>query len=217
MSRRRVWLGARGHRLYGSAALCGDAQAQTFTTLYDPGAPVNPTSLIAGPNGVLYGAADNGAYERGTVFQLTAPPGPGQAWNMTVIYTLTDSDGASPVTIAFGRGGAIFGTTSLGGPANAGTVFELTPPATTGGTWTSQILYSFGGSPDGASPAGSLAFGPNSEQSTVRPCARRGFRLQWRTGNGVQVDAGRRGIGTWTETILHTFTGGSDGVHPTEA
>jgi hypothetical protein len=55
-----------------TAALCGNASAQSvFATLYDFGAPVYATNLIAGPNGDLYGAADNGAFSRGTVFQLT--------------------------------------------------------------------------------------------------------------------------------------------------
>jgi hypothetical protein len=45
--------------------------------------------------------------------------------------------------------GNLYGTTSEGGAYlsgtmyGAGTVFELTPPTTSGGSWTESVLYSF--------------------------------------------------------------------------
>ena len=195
-----------------TAALCGDAQAQAvFATLYDFGAPVSPTNLIAGPNGVLYGAANNAVFG-GAVFQLTPPAVAGQAWNMTVLYTLTDSDGKSPAAIVLGRGGAIFGTTNLGGgPANAGIVFELTPPATAGGNWTLQILHIFGGFPDGNGPAGSLAVGPNGE---IYGATTHGGVSPIGSGTVFAVTPPATTGGSWTETILYRFTGGADGALP---
>ena len=192
-----------------TAALCGDAQAQAFATLYNFGGPVYPTNLIKGPNGVLYGAADNGAFARGTVFQLTPPAAPGQAWNVTVLYTLTPGDVDSPAAIALGSGGAIFGTTAHGGTSNTGTVFELTPPGTPGGTWTSQILHNFGDLPDGDSPAGSLALGPNGE---IYGATTYGGVFP-RSGTVFELTPPTTGR-SWTETILHRFTGGADGAFP---
>jgi hypothetical protein len=50
--------------------------------------------------------------------------------------------------------GALSGTTTCGG-TGYGTVFKLTPPATTGRRWTDAVLYSFTGGANGAySPAG---------------------------------------------------------------
>ncbi len=48
------------------------------------------------------------------------------------------------------------GTTSEGGNAGAGTAFELTP--TEGGSWTQQVLHSFGIGTDGARPNAGLVF-----------------------------------------------------------
>ena len=45
--------------------------------------------------------------------------------------------------------GNLYGTTSEGGAANHGTVFELAS-----GTWTETILHQFGANGDGAPPQG---------------------------------------------------------------
>jgi hypothetical protein len=42
---------------------------------------------------------------------------------------------------------------------SSGTVFKLTPPATTGGTWTESVLYNFTGGSDGADPDAGLIAG----------------------------------------------------------
>jgi len=45
-----------------------------------------------------------------------------------VLHSFTKHDGARPMAgLVMDRRGAIFGTTSQGGPDNAGTVFELAP------------------------------------------------------------------------------------------
>ena len=49
----------------------------------------------------------------------------------------------------------------MGGWLGCGTVFQLTPPSSTGGTWTHTALHIFaGGAEDGSIPYGSLIFGP---------------------------------------------------------
>jgi len=46
-----------------------------------------------------------------------------------VLYNLTASDGTGPVSLALGPEGSLFGATVTDPPANAGTIFEVTPPA----------------------------------------------------------------------------------------
>ena len=46
------------------------------------------------------------------------------------------------------KSGILYGTTTGGGPAECGTVFQLTPPAKKGGAWTKTQLNYFGPQPD---------------------------------------------------------------------
>jgi uncharacterized repeat protein (TIGR03803 family) len=47
----------------------------------------------------------------------------------TTLYSfLGPVDGGNPKGLVFGKDGVLYGTTSSGGPANAGTVYSLTPP-----------------------------------------------------------------------------------------
>jgi uncharacterized repeat protein (TIGR03803 family) len=129
--------------------------------------------LAAGPGGVLYGTTYGGGSGTcsvfagcGTVFQLTPPATAGGAWTETVIYNFTalNGDGAFPAAgVVLGKDGVLYGTTTNGGsavsgspcigygagyghgPIGCGTVFQLTPPSTSGGAWTETILYSFTG------------------------------------------------------------------------
>jgi uncharacterized repeat protein (TIGR03803 family) len=121
------------------------------------------------------------------------------------------SDGSSPISsVAIGAGGVLYGTTSNGGPANLGTVFSLTPPSSPGGDWTETVLHSFHG-PDGAIPATTLAIGSGD--------ALYGATAQGGTGNCTggcgAIFCLTRSAGEWKETVLYSFTGGSDGTSPT--
>jgi uncharacterized repeat protein (TIGR03803 family) len=72
----------------------------------------------------------------------------------SVIYSFKGQpDGSSPFSgvVLDPKTGVLYGTTLEGGANNLGTVFQLTPP-TSGSTWTEQILWSFGGTGDGAAP-----------------------------------------------------------------
>jgi uncharacterized repeat protein (TIGR03803 family) len=82
----------------------------------------------------------------------------------TVLYSFSSNingtnDGALPSdTLVLDAAGNLYGTTDVGGASNNGTVFRLSPAS--GGTWTEDILYSFGGIPDGDYPAVGLIFDP---------------------------------------------------------
>ena len=114
----------------------------------------NPTGLIAGPNGSLYGGAQggiqncgpSGSQYCGIVFNLTPPPTTCRialcSWNQNAIYLFSgEMDGAGIINVsAYDQQGNLYGTTTAGGDYDYGTVFELTPLP---GGWTKTTLYSF--------------------------------------------------------------------------
>ena len=127
----------------------------------------------------------------------------------TVLHAFTDgSDGANPAAdLIDDSSGNLYGTTAEGGGSGCnrlgcGTVFKLAPDG------TESVLYAFTGGSDGSVPAGVLT-------------KDKGNNLYGTTGQGGGSDCGGRGCGTvfklapdGTETILHIFTGGSDGDAP---
>lgn len=104
--------------------------------------------LVADASGALYGTANaGGQYGYGTVFKLT-PSASGQTWTETTLYSFcrlsSCDDGSYPEAgLVFDNQGALYGTTSEGGDYGYGMVFQLTPPAVSGGPWTETVLYSF--------------------------------------------------------------------------
>jgi uncharacterized repeat protein (TIGR03803 family) len=171
-----------------------------------------PRGLTPDTSGNLLGVAESGGTANsnceagcGTVFKLT--PGAG-GWSLSVIYSFSGgSDGGYPISpLVFDTQGNLFGTTLLGGsvqcPNECGTVFELSP---NGSGWNFSDVYSFSG-PDGADPQGILfdsagnLFGAASGGKTTCGC-------------GVLFEL-VPGSGNWTETVLYTFNGKSDGQFP---
>ena len=120
--------------------------------------------VVIGAGGVLYGTTSAGPYDHGsgTVFSLTPPTVPGAPMAETILHVFAQSggDGTSPNALVRGPNGVLYGTTQSGGASNYGTVFELAPPASPGGSWTETILYSFTDGADGLEPDG-LTIGPD--------------------------------------------------------
>jgi len=110
--------------------------------------------------------------------------------------------------LVFDKAGNLYGTTELGGANNQGTVFEIIPNAN--GTWTETVLYNFTGSADGGQPYGSLVFdGAGNLYGTTNF----GGSANCNLGCGLvfKLTPGSSG---WTESVLYSFTGGSDGREP---
>jgi hypothetical protein len=96
------------------------------------GTGLTPNGLTLGPDGALFGTSLLGGVGEnccGVVFELT--PADGQrTWPETVLHDFTgqNGDGATPYpysVLAVDPGGATYGTTSAGGSAGAGVVFEI--------------------------------------------------------------------------------------------
>ena len=122
--------------------------------------------LVADSLGNLYGTTTWGGPDSitpyGTVYELTPPAVAGGAWTKTVLYSFQGgaNDGSTPFgTLIFDKLGNLYGTTQAGGPGNAGTVFELSPPAVPGNPWTETVLFIFpGDQSQGYWPFGKLTF-----------------------------------------------------------
>jgi uncharacterized repeat protein (TIGR03803 family) len=152
----------------------------------------------------LYGTTvGGGAHNLGTVFELT-PAGSG--WSETVLYSfIGGSDGASPYAgLLFDRAGNLYGTTNGGGANNVGTVFELRHR--NDGTWNESVLHTFNAT-DGNGPVGGLVF---DRAGNLYGTTQGGGA----TGAGVVYELARGSTGTWTQKVLHSFTGGADGGFP---
>src|ERR1017187_8224217 len=115
------------------------------------------------------------------------------------------TDGLIPYGgLIFDAAGNLYGTTGYGGTNDLGTVFELTPAA--GGTWTEQVLHSFGSGTDGAYPYAGLIFdGAGNLYGTTSGGG---------TAHGTLFELTPAGGGTWTEQVLHNFGNGTDGAEP---
>jgi uncharacterized repeat protein (TIGR03803 family) len=170
-----------------------------------------PSGLVFGADGSLYGTTQVGGSAcawagNGTVFKLTPPLTQCKAvpcyWKETVLYTFQGgSDGVYPSGLLTDSANKLFGVTLTGGNNNNGTVYEL---SRTGSVWTKTDLHTFTGGADGGSPSYRLL---KDDTGNLY-----GTTLFGSSG-GVAYQLSPNG-GTWTETVLHNFTGGRDGVRP---
>jgi hypothetical protein len=92
-------------------------------------------------------------------------------------------------------------------------VYELTPPTTGNGNWTESTVYNFTGiNGDGSVPNGLLV----AENGTLYGTTESGGI----NGNGIVFQLVPPAVagGSWTETVIHQFTGAvidsSDGAEP---
>jgi uncharacterized repeat protein (TIGR03803 family) len=150
--------------------------------------------LVLGPDGLLYGTTSSGgASANGEVFSLNP-----KTRAITVLHSFNGSDGASPdAPLTLGPGGKYYGTTSVGGATNNGTVFSITPS----GTFTS--LHSFSSGADGANPFGAgLTVGSDGAL----------YGVTFFGGNGT-LGTIFRITASGTLTILYDFDG-TNGANP---
>ncbi len=179
----------------------------------------------------------------GTIFELTPPKASNKPWNETQLFLFPPCDlygeasggycGTSDLPVAglvFDSAGNLYGTSELGAPydeciednficAGNGTIFQLARPTAAGGSWTQNILYTFGTSAgDGAYPmdnlisdhAGNL-YGTLADGCSTQPFVP--YCYYSGAGQVVELSPSIEG-GDWTETVLYSFIGGDDGSTP---
>lgn len=179
------------------------SQAQTEKIIYqfaggsDGAHPFG--GLISDPNGNLYGVTQSGGVNGGgTVFELS--PSSGGTWTKTVLYCFNlGPDAWFPVSnLVFDAKGNVYGIAFQGGAHAMGGIFELSPASN--GTWSEKVIYSFaGGSDVVCSPARIVI--DNAGNLFGYRCGQYGSIFELEPGPN----------GTWSEKILHTFSGGNDG------
>lgn len=181
------------------------AQAQLFTVIYSFGPQPdgeNPwAGLVQDASGNFYGTTTGGgAYGVGAVFKLDT------AGNETVLHSFTGVKGdggypyAPPILDVAGN---LYGTTLAGGNtgcldgAGCGTVFTLDKHG------RETVLYTFSGGKDGARPSAPVI---RDSKGTLYGTTSAGGTHDF--GTVFKLSAAGK------ETVLHSFTSGSDGAAP---
>jgi uncharacterized repeat protein (TIGR03803 family) len=166
------------------------------------------SGVIMDALGNLYGTTAQGANGNcvagcGTVFELVNSSG-GYAENVLYSFTGTAGDGGNPyASLIMDSSGNLYGTTTGGGAAGDGTVFEL---INSSGSYTENVLYSFAGG-DGSFPYAGLTMDSSGN-------------LYGTTYGGGAYNAGTvfelvNSSGTYREKVLYTFTDSAgDGAYP---
>jgi uncharacterized repeat protein (TIGR03803 family) len=194
----------------------------TLTTLYtftggaDGEAPYG--TLLRNSAGDLYTTTAAGANGAGSVFKLA--PASGGTWKGTALYDfpVIATEGTVPYSgLIADSAGNYYGTTTTGGTYSAGTVYKL---SLNGTAWKETILYNFTGTNgDGADPLGNLLL---DAEGNLYGTTELGGTFSSSYCNNVNAEQcgtvfklSPNGNGTYTETILHSFTGSNgDGYAP---
>ncbi|MGO4884336.1 MAG: choice-of-anchor tandem repeat GloVer-containing protein [Bryobacteraceae bacterium] len=193
--------------LYGVTKRCGaDGQgvlykltpSGTETVLYsfNGKSGIHPGGVVLDAAGNIYGMTqDGGPGKGGAVYELNTD---GNFSGLYVFASTASADGEHPnAGLALDSAGNIYGTTTAGGIANQGVIFEVSA------TGQESVLYGFPGAPGGSYPdagvtldsAGNL-YGTTYNGGT--------------TGSGVVYKLDPAG----NETVLYSFPGGAGGANP---
>ena len=194
--------------LYGASAASTPAHKAIYRALHkftggDDGAS-SFAGLLRDPQGNLYGTTlAGGAFGYGVVFKLDS------SGKETVLHTFAGAEGMWPAgPLIQDSAQNLYGTTTQGGTPEGGgcthgcgTVFKIDKA----GKYT--VLYAFTGKTDGGNPADSLI---RDTSGNLYGITYSGGSTDCYLGCGVVFKLDRRG----NETVLHSFSGGTDGWQP---
>lgn len=176
--------------------------------------------LVADSAGNLYGTTSSGGlYGSGTAFEVSPPAVKGGRWTQAVLYSFAayPTDASEPTGgLILDSAGNLYGAAG-GGSNSQGVVFELSPPASEGASWTESILYNFaGGATDGSAPTAGVVQDPAGNLFGVTYTGGPGNCSfgHSKSGCGTVYELSPSIGGTWTETLLRSFSGSSDGEFP---
>jgi hypothetical protein len=185
----------------------------TFHDKSDGGFPLGGVAIDAVGN--LYGTTSSGGDINnctaqvsgcGMVFQLTQSAG---VWTEHVLHTFQENEGgyAPAGAVVLDSAGNLYSTTETGS-----TVFKLAP--TTTGPWKFSLLKVLEDQ-GGATPLAGVTldasgnlYGTTNAGGNLHATACNFY------GCGVVFKLTPTTSGPWTETVLHSFTGGVDGRYP---
>jgi uncharacterized repeat protein (TIGR03803 family) len=207
-----IWGAVASVVLLGFTARSFADSTDVHNFVFAPSGEFPLAALVEDNEGNLYGTVfEGGEYGYGAVFELT--PAASGGWTKKTLYSFTGlQDGGSPFAgVIFDSAGNLYGTTEFGGNQDGdggyylspGTVFRLSPAAD--GTWTETVLYDFASyAGDGQWPLTGLTFDSAGNL----------YGTTWHGGDGYGTvfELSPTSQGPWTETLLHTFTGNSDGA-----
>ncbi len=195
------------------------AQAQSGAIIGSLQAVATFAGLVSDGSGNIYGVENAGVAgcqggDCGEVFELTQNSG---IWTQKTLYTFKGgTDGAQPASgLIRDSAGNLYGTTSSGGDlaacngAGCGVVFKLAKSAS--GVWFETVLYAFKGGSDGGLPTSliqnpsGVLFGAAFFGGNLNSCAGSGCGVVFQLSPGITG---------WNETVLYSFTGGSNGQSP---
>jgi len=166
--------------------------------------------LVFDKTGNLYGTTSGGGSDAsGTVFQLS-PNGNG-TWTEQILHSFDGTDGMLPYTgaLIFDKQGNSYGTTPYGGDYNTGIAFQLTKNGN--GTWSANVMHSFGSGLDGKTPIATLMV---DRMGSLYGTTLFGGAHGSGTSGGTVFQLTANGSG-WDESVLHSFrTNGVDGRVP---
>jgi len=189
-----------------AGGLIFDKAGNLYGTTWAPGVEGGPLALKRNSSGAnsYWGCTLPGC--GGTVYELSPTA---NGWKETDLYAFNGtSDGsASVASLIFDRAGNLYGTTQFGGTTGCtsgygcGLVFKLMPG---NGGWSETVLHAFTGN-DGAYPTANLLFDQSGNlYSTTSGGGSSGNGTVFALLSGQHDRA----------TVLHSFTGGSDGGTP---
>jgi uncharacterized repeat protein (TIGR03803 family) len=174
--------------------------------------------LMFDPSGNLFGTTEDSAFE------LSPPAAKSGNWAFTQLhfFKCCTADGfAVYAGLVRDQLGNLYGTTEMGGfydtnyctTLGCGTVFEISPPAVAGGSWSERVLYRFksniGGYSDGLNPFSGLIFDPAGNlYGNTYGGGSLGGGIVFKLSPRENLDA------PWKETILHNFDYSDDGAVP---
>lgn len=188
-----------------SSAVSSGRILYDFTGGNDGGDPA--TSLVFDGSGNAYGTTVvGGDFGYGAVFEMKRS---GTKFQEVVLYSFSGlADGKNPYGgVIFDGAGNLYGTTVAGGSGETcsgdgcGVVYKLTPA---GSGWTQSVLYNFAGGNDGFGPGGGLVFDKAGNLYGTTPDGG-----AYSAGTVYEVSPAQDG--SWTEKVIHAFTGGDDG------
>jgi hypothetical protein len=134
--------------------------------------------------------------------------------------------------VIFDQTGNLYGTTAYGGSGNCtlggkvgcGTVYQMEPPSTKGGSWKEKILYSFKGGEDGQLPQGDLVFDSAGNLYGATEYGGGYGSCNWpfyrHCGTVFELSPPQAKGGKWIEKVLYSFKGvdagrrSGDGANP---